>query len=141
MITFRLIQLGSDIYNLSQGQILIRDQNYNLFLSMTVLLHQFYLNFENKDNNELFKHIKSFEYSLRENYHKLLKILNHDEFQIQIFGHSCGVSDRTLLNQIFLSYQTPPPPPPTLLQRNRVLGREPSRRSVSVTACAIEKVW
>lgn len=64
-------------------------------------LDEDYLSFEKNDNNELFKHIKSFEYSLRENYHKLLKFLNHDEFQIQIFGHSCGVSDRTLLNHIF----------------------------------------
>ncbi len=60
-----------------------------------------YLAFEDMHNNELFKHIKSFEYFKNTNYHELLRFIESDDFQVQIFGHSCGISDRTMLNQIF----------------------------------------
>ncbi|QYA24660.1 hypothetical protein G3I01_03760 [Gramella sp. MT6] len=60
-----------------------------------------YLEFEDEKNNDLFKHIKSFEYLRTKNYYLLTRFIEADDFQVQIFGHSCGVSDRTMLNQIF----------------------------------------
>lgn len=60
-----------------------------------------YVEFEDKNNNELFKHIKSFDYLKNENYHSLIRFIESNEFQIHIYGHSCGISDRTMLNQIF----------------------------------------
>lgn len=36
-----------------------------------------------------------------DNYKRLLEFVNNDEYQIFIFGHSCGNSDRTLLNTLF----------------------------------------
>ena len=35
------------------------------------------------------------------NYQELLSFINSDEYQIFIMGHSCGISDRTLLNKLF----------------------------------------
>lgn len=60
-----------------------------------------YLEFENLRNNELFTHIKSFKYSQTSNYHNLVRFIESRDFQVYIIGHSCGLSDRTMLNYIF----------------------------------------
>lgn len=60
-----------------------------------------YLEFEDEQNNELFKHIKSFEYLQTKNFYLLTRFIESGDFQVHIYGHSCGLSDRTLLNQIF----------------------------------------
>ncbi|MEM6816877.1 MAG: AbiH family protein [Bacteroidota bacterium] len=60
-----------------------------------------YLEFENEKNNALFKHIKSFEYLQTKNFYELTRFLESNIFQIHIYGHSFGISDRTMLNQIF----------------------------------------
>ena len=60
-----------------------------------------YLEFENEKNNELFKHIKSFEYLKTKNYYSLIRFTEANDFQVHIYGHSCGISDRTMLNQVF----------------------------------------
>lgn len=57
--------------------------------------------FENEGNNELFKHIKTFEYLKTNNYSNLTRFLAIEEFQVHIYGHSCGLSDRTMLKEIF----------------------------------------
>lgn len=60
-----------------------------------------YKEFEDEGNNELFKHIKSFSYLKTNNYSNLTRFLDSDRFQVQIFGHSCGLSDRTMFKEIF----------------------------------------
>lgn len=60
-----------------------------------------YNRLEFEDNNELIRKIKSFQYPRTRNYHHLLNILGSKEFDIFIVGHSCGLSDRTLLKTIF----------------------------------------
>ena len=60
-----------------------------------------YLGFEDEKNDELFKHIKSFNYYKTTNYHNLIRFINSDDFQVYIIGHSCGLSDRTMLKEIF----------------------------------------
>lgn len=47
------------------------------------------------------KYIKSFWYFKASNYHDLLRFIEADRFQIFILGHSCGLSDRTMLNLLF----------------------------------------
>ena len=64
-------------------------------------LDKHYLEFEDEKNNELFKHIKSFEYLKNKNYYNLIRFIESGDYQVQIYGHSCGLSDRTMLNQIF----------------------------------------
>lgn len=56
---------------------------------------------ENAANNSYLKNIKSFQYLHTSNYRKLLNWIETNKFQVYIFGHSCGLSDRTLLNTIF----------------------------------------
>lgn len=54
-----------------------------------------------KQDNELLKNVKSVKYLETRNYHKMLDFLVAAPFQVLIMGHSCGNSDRTLLNTVF----------------------------------------
>lgn len=54
-----------------------------------------------KNDNELLKNVKSVKYLETRNYHKMLDFLMAAPFQVLIMGHSCGNSDRTLLNTVF----------------------------------------
>lgn len=56
---------------------------------------------ENLDDNEYLRNFKSFQYSQNSNYKYLLNFIDSEKFQVYIMGHSCGLSDRTLLNTIF----------------------------------------
>ncbi|KGO85781.1 hypothetical protein Q765_14230 [Flavobacterium rivuli WB 3.3-2 = DSM 21788] len=56
---------------------------------------------ENLNDNEFLDNIKSIKYLETDNYKKLLEYLNSGSYQIFLFGHSCGISDRTLLNTLF----------------------------------------
>ena len=53
------------------------------------------------ENQEYLKYIKSIKYLETDNYRKLLEFIESDKYQIYIMGHSCGNSDRTLLNTLF----------------------------------------
>ncbi|MEO9869021.1 AbiH family protein [Ekhidna sp.] len=55
---------------------------------------------ENLYENEFLKYSKSMFYSRDETYRHLLGLLSQ-KFKVDIFGHSCGITDRTLLKQIF----------------------------------------
>lgn len=57
--------------------------------------------FEEGEKNEVFKFIKSFHYFKNSNYSKLENFIDLDDYEVIILGHSCGLSDRTLLKQIF----------------------------------------
>lgn len=60
-----------------------------------------YKSIEGRVDNEYLKNIKSFYYMNTPNYKKLLDFIDGNKFQIYIMGHSCGLSDRTMLNTIF----------------------------------------
>lgn len=55
----------------------------------------------NKNDNEYLRNIKSIKYLESPNYRKLLEFIESSPYQIYIMGHSCGNSDRTLLNTLF----------------------------------------
>ena len=54
-----------------------------------------------RNDNELLKNNKSSRYLLTRHYHIMLEFLMSAPFQVMIMGHSCGSSDRTLLNTVF----------------------------------------
>lgn len=60
-----------------------------------------YKQLEELNDNEYFRHIKSFQYFKSTNNQNLNRFLKHSDFQVFVIGHSCGLSDRTLLNHIF----------------------------------------
>ena len=60
-----------------------------------------YKEIEKINNNCFLENIKSIKYLETDNYKRLLNFINSDNYQIFIMGHSCGISDRTLLNTLF----------------------------------------
>ncbi len=60
-----------------------------------------YKQIENLNNNEYLKNVKSIRYLETDNYRRLLSFIESESYQIFIMGHSCGNSDRTLLNTLF----------------------------------------
>ena len=53
------------------------------------------------NNNELLTNIKSFRYLENSCFKDTLTFIASAPYQVYIMGHSCGVSDRTLLNTLF----------------------------------------
>ncbi|WP_164111994.1 MULTISPECIES: AbiH family protein [Sphingobacterium] len=60
-----------------------------------------YMQFEEQRMNELFDHIKSYQYLRTPNYRNLIRFLNEDTYQVYVIGHSCGLSDRTMFKEVF----------------------------------------
>ena len=60
-----------------------------------------YKKISDKNDNEYLKNIKSIKYLESPNYRNLLDFIESDTYQVFIMGHSCGNSDRTLLNTLF----------------------------------------
>ena len=56
---------------------------------------------QNTKDNEFLQNFKSIRYLESERYRNLLKFIESAPYQIFILGHSCGNSDRTLLNILF----------------------------------------
>jgi len=64
-------------------------------------LDENYSKMESNPTKGFFEFIKSFWYFKTSNYHDLIRFIDSEEFQVYILGHSCGLSDRTMLNMIF----------------------------------------
>lgn len=66
-------------------------------------MHPYYEKMENLNSNDFLKNIKSFGYFKTNNYQKILRFIegNFNSYTVKILGHSCGISDRILLNTIF----------------------------------------
>lgn len=62
-----------------------------------------YKRIERLNDNNYLENIKSIKYLDTDNYKRLLEFVNSGNYQIFIMGHSCGTSDRTLLNTVFES--------------------------------------
>ncbi len=60
-----------------------------------------YKEIEELNNNECLNKVKSVKYLEADNYRKILSIIKTEPYQVYVMGHSCGNSDRTLLNTIF----------------------------------------
>lgn len=60
-----------------------------------------YKKLQNLNNNECLTNIKTIRYQESDNYRKVLAFIESAPFQVYVMGHSCGNSDRTLLNTIF----------------------------------------
>lgn len=60
-----------------------------------------YKEIENIDDNEYLKYFKSIQYLEHSTYKKLYNFIEAEPFQVFVLGHSCGLSDRTLLSTIF----------------------------------------
>jgi hypothetical protein len=64
-------------------------------------MEEHYKTIENFNENEFLKNMKSFGYFQSQYYKTILNFINDSEFEVHLMGHSCGISDRVLLNSIF----------------------------------------
>jgi hypothetical protein len=64
-------------------------------------MDDYYKVLENKNDNRFLDNMKSFGYFKTDNLRKLNRFLSQGDYQVQIMGHSCGLSDRLLLNRVF----------------------------------------
>lgn len=53
------------------------------------------------NDNEFLKNIKFFNYSRNQTYQNIISKLDIENYEVNLFGHSCGLSDRTFLNTLF----------------------------------------
>lgn len=60
-----------------------------------------FVEMEKQDHAGFLEHVKSLWYLRTRNYHDLIRFIESGYYQVQIIGHSCGRSDRTLLNMVF----------------------------------------
>lgn len=91
---------GNDctIYNYIHGEL---DHPEHIIFGYGDELDKTYQDIVDVNDNELLRNIKSVKYLETKNYHNLLEFLLAVPFQVYIMGHSCGNSDRTLLNTVF----------------------------------------
>jgi hypothetical protein len=64
-------------------------------------LDEDYLKMERERAKGYFRYIKSFWYFNTSSYWDLIRFVDSEEFIIFILGHSCGLTDRTMLHMIF----------------------------------------
>ena len=64
-------------------------------------LDENYKKLSNLNDNRYLMNMKSIRYLESGNYRDMLRFINAAPYQIYIMGHSCGNSDRTLLNTLF----------------------------------------
>lgn len=86
------------IYNYIHGRL---DHPENIIFGYGDELDKGYQEILDKNDNELLRNVKSVKYLETRHYHDLLEFLISAPFQVLIMGHSCGNSDRTLLNTVF----------------------------------------
>ena len=86
------------VHNYIHGKL---DHPENIIFGYGDELDRNYQDILDMNDNELLKNIKSVRYLETRRYHDLLEFLMAAPFQVLIMGHSCGNSDRTLLNTVF----------------------------------------
>src|SRR5690606_3609527 len=79
----------------------VNDETNPLIFGFGDELDNDYSKLETEKLKGVFKFIKSFGYFKTENYHNLIRFIDSSDYQVYIMGHSCGLSDRTMLNMIF----------------------------------------
>ena len=79
----------------------LNDPNNPVIFGYGDEMDEHYKEIVNLNNNDYLQNIKSIRYLETDNYRNLLSFIDSEPYQIYIMGHSCGNSDRTLLNTLF----------------------------------------
>ena len=89
---------SNDVLNYIHGHI---EKPQSVIFGYGDELDENYNKLKEQNNNECLRHMKSINYLESNNYRKMLEFIESAPFQVCIMGHSCGRSDRTLLNTLF----------------------------------------
>lgn len=97
----------ADLYLPKSGRFLVNHIHGDLSLPESVIFgygdesDDEYKKLQKINDNEYLRHIKTNRYLETPNYRDLLSFIDSAPFQVCIMGHSCGLSDKTLLNTLF----------------------------------------
>lgn len=97
---FKKYHIEDEEVNHINGRVKYKDENPIIF-GYGDESDPLYQQIEDTGDNVYLEHIKSFGYFQTPNYHNLLSFIESASFNCYIVGHSCGLSDRVLLRQIF----------------------------------------
>ena len=86
------------VHNFIHGEL---EHPKNIIFGYGDELDRHYQDILDRNDNELLKNVKSVKYLETRHYKDMLEFLMSAPFQVLIMGHSCGNSDRTLLNTVF----------------------------------------
>lgn len=78
----------------------LNDDNNPIIFGYGDEMDSYYQKIESLNSNEFLRNIKSFGYFKTNNYQKFSRFINSGSFMVYVIGHSCGISDRILLNSI-----------------------------------------
>ncbi len=92
--------------NLNEAQVInihgrLGDEGNPIIFGYGDEMNEYYGRIESLNLNEFTQNIKSFWYLGSNNLRALDSFLNADNYKVSIMGHSCGISDRVLLNSVF----------------------------------------
>lgn len=62
---------------------------------------EYYSKIEETGNDLYLENIKSYWYLKTSNYRRIISYLQAEHYEVKILGHSCGLTDRVLLSEIF----------------------------------------
>ncbi|MBF0760170.1 hypothetical protein IR148_03825 [Dysgonomonas mossii] len=79
----------------------LQNQNNQIIFGYGDELDDDYQKIEKLQDNDFLENIKSIKYHKTRNYRDLLEFIKSGIYQVFVMGHSCGNSDRTLLNTLF----------------------------------------
>jgi hypothetical protein len=99
-------QIANSVFNTANNMCInihgnVRDSNNPIIFGYGDDTHDYYRELEVEDEDQLLENIKSFHYPRTNRYHLLLNFMAENDYEVFIIGHSCGLSDRTLLKTIF----------------------------------------
>ena len=96
--TVKLYKNKKFIYNYIHGEL---EHPEHIIFGYGDELDKNYQDILDKNDNELLSNVKSVRYLETRHYREMLEFIQSAPFQVFIMGHSCGNSDRTLLNTVF----------------------------------------
>ncbi len=79
----------------------LNDENNPIIFGYGDEMDTYYSKIERLNDNNFLNHFKSFGYFKTNNYQNFSGFIDSEKFAVYIMGHSCGLSDRILLNSIF----------------------------------------
>jgi hypothetical protein len=86
---------------LGEGDDITNDRKNPMIFGYGDEIDEYYKKISECNDNEYLHNIKSIRYLETDNYRKLLSFIESAPYQVYVMGHSCGNSDRTLLNTLF----------------------------------------
>lgn len=92
---------GEDLVDINYIHGQCNDPNNPLIFGFGDELDKDYEKLESHSAKDLFSYFKAFWYFKTSNYYNLIRFIDSADYQVYILGHSCGLSDRTMLNMIF----------------------------------------